>query len=113
MVPAGPGDVLHQIDDWQRKQFVSRYTKVAKGIKSGIARIQRFSSSIDMLAPGSTSPACLLWGSIKFVLTVGDVSLFLPQALQNVSYEPVCLWHLCSIQLCKNLDIECSLFRRL
>lgn len=34
------------------------------------SRLQRFTASIDMLAQGSPAPGCLLWGSIKFALTV-------------------------------------------
>ncbi len=75
IVPAGPEDVLDEIDGWQRRQSASRCTKVAGGIQACIAGIQKFSNSIDIIAQGSPSPACLLWGSVKFVLTVGDVPL--------------------------------------
>ena len=72
-VPAGPEDVVDEISKWQKRQSESRYAKVVAGVRGGLVRLQRFSASIDMLAQGSPSPGCLLWGSIKFVLTVGDV----------------------------------------
>ena len=71
MIPAGPEDVANQIEKWQSRQSASRYARVAAAVRAGLSRMQRFSASIDMLAQGSPSPGCLLWGSIKFVLTVG------------------------------------------
>ena len=70
MIPTGPEDVLNRIEEWQRENSGSRHAKVAESIRAGIAPIKRFSDSIDMMAQGSPAPACLLWGSIKFVLTV-------------------------------------------
>ena len=73
-VPAGPEDVVDEISKRQKR---SRYAKVAARVWGGLVRLQRFNASIDMLAQGSPSPVCLLWGSIKFVLTVGDVFRYL------------------------------------
>lgn len=67
MVPTGPEDILNEIEKWQRRHSDS---KVAAGVRVGLVHLQRFGASIDMLAQGTPSPGCLLWGSIKFVLTV-------------------------------------------
>ena len=76
-VPAGPEAVVDEISKRQKRQSKSRYAKVATGVWGGLVRLHRFSASIDMLAQGSPSPVCLLWGSIKFVLTVGDIFRYL------------------------------------
>ncbi len=79
MIPAGPEDVANEVEKWQCRQSASRYARVAAAVRAGMGRMQRFSASIDMLAQGSPSPGCLLWGSIKFVLTVGIYFLCLHQ----------------------------------
>lgn len=79
MIPAGPEDVANEVEKWQCRQSASRYARVAAAVRAGMGRMQRFSASIDMLAQGSPSPGCLLWGSIKFVLTVGIYFLRLHQ----------------------------------
>lgn len=70
MIPTGPEDVVNEIERWQKKHSDSKF---AAGIRAGLARLQRFSASIDMLAQGTPDPGCLLWGSIKFVLTVSSL----------------------------------------
>lgn len=70
MIPTRPEDVVNEIERWQKRHSDS---KVAAGVRSGLVRLQRFSASIDMLAQGTPSPCCLLWGSIKFVLTVSSM----------------------------------------
>ncbi|KAF6227691.1 hypothetical protein HO173_012021 [Letharia columbiana] len=67
MIPTGPEDVVNEIEKWHERHSDS---KVAAGVRGGLVRLQRFSASIDMLAQGTPSPGCLLWGSIKFVLTI-------------------------------------------
>lgn len=69
-MPTGPRDVVKDIETWQLKQSNRKSAKVATAVGSGLARLERFTDSIDMLAQGCPDPACLLWGSIKFVLTV-------------------------------------------
>ena len=71
MIPARPEDVANEVEKWQCRQSASRYARIATAVRAGVGRMERFSASIDMLAQGSPSPGCLLWGSIKFVLTVG------------------------------------------
>ena len=66
----GPADVVKDIEQWHEKLNKSKSTKLAAAISGGLARLQQFTSSIDMLAQGSPQPGCLLWGSIKFALTV-------------------------------------------
>lgn len=70
MIPTGPEDVVNEIEKWRERHLNS---KVAASVRSGIGQLQRFSASIDMLAQGTPSPGCLLWGSIKFVLTVSSM----------------------------------------
>ena len=70
MIPTGPEDVVNEIEKWHKRHSDS---KVAAGIRFGLGQLQRFNASIDMLAQGTPSPGCLLWGSIKFVLTVSDM----------------------------------------
>ena len=69
MIPTGPEDVVNEIEKWQKRHADST---VAAGVRAGLGRLQKFSASIDMLAQGAPSPGCLLWGSIKFVLTVSS-----------------------------------------
>ena len=69
MIPTGPEDVVNEIEKWQKRHVDST---VAAGVRAGLVRLQKFSASIDMLAQGAPNPACLLWGSIKFVLTVSS-----------------------------------------
>ena len=85
-IPAGPEDVANEVDKWQCRQSASRYARVAAAIRAGVSRMQHFSASIDMLAQGSPAPSCLLWGSIKFVLTVGILLRLLPQT--GIDHEP-------------------------
>ena len=70
MVPAGPDDVLKEVEMWQNRHGKSQYCRVAGGIQAGISRLQKFNRAIDMIAQGSPAPGCLLWGSIIFGLTV-------------------------------------------
>ena len=72
-LPTGPEGVLRHIEEWERRREGSRFTKVGDTIRAGSTRIQRFSACIDKLA-GANSAASLLWGSIKFVLTLVDAS---------------------------------------
>ena len=69
MIPTGPEDVVNEIMKWQKNRPDS---KVAAGVRAGLVRLQRFNASIDMLAQGTPSPGCLLWGSVKFVLAVSS-----------------------------------------
>ena len=68
-LPVRPKDLVQQVEDW----FASKPGKTRKAINvmdQTVSRIQRFSGCVDQLAQGSPAPAALLWGSIKFVLTV-------------------------------------------
>lgn len=85
MIPAGPEHVANEVEKWQSRQSASRYARVAAAVRAGVGCMQRFSASIDMLAQGSLAPACLLWGSIKFVLTVGiPLHSFLPAEIGGI-----------------------------
>ena len=93
MIPAGPEDVANEVEKWQCRQSASRYARVAAAVRAGVGRMQRFSASIDMLAQGSPSPGCLLWGSIKFVLTVGIYFICLHQQRSQKSFADGSLIH--------------------
>ena len=91
MIPTGPEDVINEIDKWRKSHSDS---KVAAGVRFGLGQLQRFNASIDMLAQGTPSPGCLLWSSIKFVLTVSCVRIcvhVIPcRLLLNLTtYEPM------------------------
>lgn len=73
MVPTGPENIVDEIERWQKRHSDSKF---AAGIRAGLVRLQRFSASIDMLAQGTPDPGCLLWGSIKFVLTVSSLYIY-------------------------------------
>ena len=80
MVPTEPEDVVTEIEDWRKRHPDSKF---AAGVRSGLGQLQRFSASIDMLAQGTPSPGCLLWGSIKFVLTVSRTVLIRRSASEH------------------------------
>ena len=68
-LPVSPDDLVHHIEAW----LLSKPGKTRKAVDvmgQTASRIQRFSGYIGQLAQGSPAPASLLWGSIKFVLTV-------------------------------------------
>ena len=70
MIPARPDDVLKEIEKWQSRQKKSKYSKVADSIQAGISKLRKFDRALDLIAQGTPSPGCLVWGSIIFVLTV-------------------------------------------
>lgn len=72
MIPAGPEDVLKEVQEWQSRQSKSKYRRVADGIHAGMSRLEKFNRAIDLIAQGSPAPGCLVWGSIIFVLTVSS-----------------------------------------
>jgi fungal STAND N-terminal Goodbye domain len=69
-VPAGPEDVVASIEKWQMKQKNKTSEKIASAIRAYTGRMQRFNACIDVIAQGTPQPGCLLWGSIRLVLTV-------------------------------------------
>lgn len=120
MIPTGPEDVVNEIEKWHERHSDS---KVAAGVRGGLVRLQRFSASIDMLAQGTPSPGCLLWGSIKFVLTVNTMLILSSSRflfLVNIEiFEPMNsaakrlpnLWHLSTrfIDPRRCITMTCSL----
>ena len=70
MIPTGPEDVVNEIEKWHSRHLES---KVAASVRFGLGQLRRFNASLDMLAQGTRGPGCLLWGSIKFVLTVSTM----------------------------------------
>ena len=75
MIPTGPEDVVNEIDKRHKRHLDSKF---AASVRFGLGQLQRFNASIDMLAQGTPSPGCLLWGSIKFVLTVSCMLILCP-----------------------------------
>ena len=68
-LPVSPEDLIYYVETW----LASKPGKTRKAFNvmgQTVSRVQRFSSCVDQLAQGSPAPATLLWGSIKFVLTV-------------------------------------------
>ena len=74
-IPTTPGDVVAQVAEWDQRHRKTRSFKVATTFQGCIRNFERFSAAIDQLAQGSPQPACLLWGCIRFVLTVSSVCL--------------------------------------
>lgn len=67
--PIRPEDLVNYVDQWKSsKQGKTR--KSVDFMQETVARIQRFSGCIDQLAQGVPDPACLLWGAVRFALTV-------------------------------------------
>ena len=100
MIPARPEDVLNEIEKWQSRQKKSKYCKVADGVQAGISRLRRFDRALDLIAQGTPSPGCLLWGSIVFVLTVSAPLSMIHKHLLLV------LTHLRSMQIVQNAAEE-------
>ena len=65
-----PEDVLKELEKWQIKRGTSKLGAVVDQVRDGLARMQSFNRALDLLAQGSPSPGCLLWGSIVFALTI-------------------------------------------
>lgn len=49
-MPTGPRDMVKNIEEWQLKQSKRKSIKVATAVGSGLATLQRFTDSIDLLA---------------------------------------------------------------
>lgn len=69
-----PADIMAQMKEWEQDHSKTRRATIAKVLETCINRVEKFSTAIDQLAQGSPQPACLLWGCIRFVLSVSDVS---------------------------------------
>jgi hypothetical protein len=58
----GPQDIVTYVEHIQRTQRNSKYRRgFLDPISACTARMQRFSSAIDMMAQGDPQPACLIW----------------------------------------------------
>lgn len=67
--PIRPEDLVDHVQAWNTSKQ-GRTRKSVEFMQDTVSRIQRFSGCIDQLAQGIPDPACLLWGSIRFALTV-------------------------------------------
>lgn len=63
-------DVVTYVEELQRKEQHRQHASLLEIIGKHIGRFERFSQAVDMLAQGSPSPACLIWGSIKFAIVL-------------------------------------------
>jgi hypothetical protein len=75
-------DVLRAVQDAQirhvqEREAVNKFLFATSG--AVLVRLDRFSKAIDMMVQ-STKIAALLWGSMRFIITVGNLSL--PSFLQ-------------------------------
>lgn len=64
-----PQDIVNYVESVQKKER-GNDGKTLLVIKACAHRLQKFSGALDMLAQGVPQPGCLVWGSIKFALTV-------------------------------------------
>lgn len=68
--PVRPEELVLQLERWESRAKTNR---AVSAVLNGVARIKRFNECVDQLAQGLPHPASLVWGSIKFVLTVGSL----------------------------------------
>ena len=68
--PSGPQDVVREVERWRSQQSSSKYAKSCANVRNGLARMEKFTGAIDVIAQGSPAPGCLLWGGVKVALTV-------------------------------------------
>lgn len=69
-----PRDIVAQMKEWEQVHKKTGRATLTRAFEACINRVEKFSAAIDQLAQGSPQPACLLWGCIRFVLLVSDVS---------------------------------------
>ena len=67
--PTAPEDIISRLNKWMSSKDTTS-GKLASLLQERTARLQRFAGAIDQFAQGMPQPACLIWGSIRFVLTV-------------------------------------------
>lgn len=67
--PTAPGDIISHLNKWMSSKETTS-GKLASLLQDRTARLQRFAGAIDQLAQGMPQPACLIWGSMRYVLTV-------------------------------------------
>jgi X-X-X-Leu-X-X-Gly heptad repeat protein len=84
--PTAPGDIISHLNKWMSSKETTS-GKLASLLQDRTARLQRFAGAIDQLAQGMPQlaqgmpqlaqgipqPASLIWGSIRFVLTVRSI----------------------------------------
>lgn len=63
-------DIVTYVEELQKNEKHSQHARALEVIGKHIGRFERFSSAVDMLAQGLPEPACLIWGSIKFAISV-------------------------------------------
>lgn len=98
-----PEDILKELETWQIKRGTSKLGAVVDQVRDGLVRMQSFNRALDVLAQGSPSPGCLLWGSIVFVLTI----------LQNATeeYDKICKALTRVIHCLPSIEIYAELFQ--
>lgn len=63
-------DIITYIEELREKEKNSQHARAMEVVGKHIGRFERFSGAVDMLAQGLPEPACLIWGSIKFAISV-------------------------------------------
>lgn len=66
-----PEQLVNYIEERQQKESRSKFCRLLKRRSSIGERFARYQSALDVLAQGTPSPGCLIWGSIRMVLEVG------------------------------------------
>lgn len=67
--PIRPEDLVDHVDVWNASKNGGT-RKSVNLMQDAVTRVHRFSGCIDQLVQGVPDAACLLWGSVRFVLTV-------------------------------------------
>lgn len=69
-----PEDVLEYIKERQSKESKSRLLNKLSDVSKICFRFAEFQSALDVLAQGTPSPGCMVWGAIRVVLTVSNTT---------------------------------------
>ena len=100
-----PDDLLGFIKTLEVKDDKSNISKIARRIGMLGVYFNTYERSLDLIAQGLPSPGCLVWGSIKFALSVS--------ASENPSgmfFEPCLVWGRCdssrSYSTCPYADLS-------
>ena len=80
---AKPDDLLGFIKTFEVSDDKSKISQIAKHIGMLGTYLNTYEHSLDMITQGLPSPGCLIWGSIKVVLSV-SASLRVPTNLNLI-----------------------------
>ena len=79
-----PSDLLPRIQQRATAEYIDEYVKQRQNIEKGskirgllgdaskvVPYFKQYQSALDLIAQGAPSPCCLIWGTVRFALTVG------------------------------------------